>query len=97
MVVVFTPLLDFVSGLVQGSEPVLVQTFISEFAIQTFHKLVSRGRGSYFESIPRHAEMNKTTVTSGGQIPNSLNRSSVSSSTFAAFTQGDSGALLCDC
>ncbi len=30
MVVVFTPLLDFVSGLVQGSEPVLVQTFVPE-------------------------------------------------------------------
>ncbi len=30
MVVVFTPLLDFVSGLVQDSEPVLVQTFVPE-------------------------------------------------------------------
>ncbi len=30
MVVVFTPLLDFVSGLIQGSEPVLVQTFVPE-------------------------------------------------------------------
>ena len=42
MVVVLAPLLDFPSCFVQRSEPVLIQAFVAELAVQTFHEGVLR-------------------------------------------------------
>lgn len=42
MTAVFIPLFDFVSGLLQGFEPVLVQAFIPKFSIHTSHKGILR-------------------------------------------------------
>ena len=42
MVIVLTPLINYVSGFVQRSEPIGIQALFTELAIETFNECISR-------------------------------------------------------
>ena len=52
-VVVFPPLIDDVSCVMHGSEPVLVETAIAELAVKRFHECVLR-RFSWLDKMQLH-------------------------------------------